>query len=93
MSEMAKRYQNIILDSDVYNAGLEQFEDNLTDILHIMQRKECLIIIGKLVSNLKRSKPLFLRQLLDLQMQIKFIKKLEKNLIITILLKLILFTD
>ncbi|MCB9247259.1 MAG: hypothetical protein H6613_01265 [Ignavibacteriales bacterium] len=40
MSEMAKD-KNIILDSDVYNAGLEQFEDNLTDILQLCKEKEC----------------------------------------------------
>ncbi|MBK7106245.1 MAG: tetratricopeptide repeat protein [Ignavibacteriae bacterium] len=56
MSQMAND-KNIILDSDVYNAGLQQFKENFTDILTLCKEKGVPVIIGKLASNLKDQKP------------------------------------
>lgn len=56
MSQMVKD-KNIILDSDVYNKGLQQFKENLSDILKLCEEKSIPVIVGKLVSNLKDQKP------------------------------------
>lgn len=56
MSRMAKD-KYILLDSDVFNAGLQQFKENLTDILHLIKDKNVPVILGRLVSNLKDQKP------------------------------------
>jgi len=56
MSRMAKD-KHILLDSDVFNAGLQQFEDNLMDILKLIKDKNVPVILGRLVSNLKDQKP------------------------------------
>jgi len=47
----------IHLDSEVFNAGLQQFKDNLTDILHLINDKGIPVILGRLVSNLKDQEP------------------------------------
>jgi tetratricopeptide (TPR) repeat protein len=49
--------KNILLDSDVYNAGLEQFKGNLSDILSLIKDKNVDVIVGRLVSNLRDKKP------------------------------------
>lgn len=56
MSNMAKD-QYILLNSDVYNAGLEQFKENLSEILQLIKDKGVPVILGGLVSNLKDQKP------------------------------------
>ena len=56
MSRMAKD-KSILLNSKGFNAGLEQFKDNLTDILHLIKDKGIPVILGRLVSNLKDQKP------------------------------------
>lgn len=56
MSRMAKD-KYIPLNSEVFNAGLQQFKENLTDILHLIQDKNVPVILGRLVSNLKDQKP------------------------------------
>ena len=56
MSRMAKN-QYILLNSDKFNAGIEQFNENLKDILSIIKNKGVPVVIGKLVSNLKDQKP------------------------------------
>jgi lysophospholipase L1-like esterase len=56
MSRMAKDKQ-ILLNSEVFNAGLQQFEDNLKDILRLTKNKNVPVILGRLVSNLKNQKP------------------------------------
>jgi tetratricopeptide (TPR) repeat protein len=56
MSRMAKD-KYILLDSDIFNAGLQQFKDNLSDILHSIKDKDIPVILGRLVSNLKDQKP------------------------------------
>lgn len=56
MSRMAKE-QNILLDSEEFNSGIQQFKDNLTDILHLTKDKGVPIILGRLVSNLKDQRP------------------------------------
>ena len=56
MSRMAKD-KHILLDSQMFNAGLQQFEDNFTDILHFIKDKDVPVILGRLVSNLKDQKP------------------------------------
>jgi len=56
MSRMAQD-QYINLNSDKYNLGLEQFEDNMRDIIQMIQAHNVPVIIGELVSNLKDQKP------------------------------------
>lgn len=56
MSNMAKD-QYILLNSEVFNAGLEQFRENLSDILQLIKDKGIPVILGRLVSNLKDQKP------------------------------------
>ena len=56
MSRMAKD-KYILLNSEVFNAGLQQFKENLTDILHLIKAKNVPVILGRLVSNLKDQKP------------------------------------
>jgi lysophospholipase L1-like esterase len=56
MSRMAKD-KYILLNSKVFNAGLQQFEDNLTDILRLIKDKGVPVILGRLASNLKDQKP------------------------------------
>ena len=56
MSRMAQD-QYINLNSDKYNLGVEQFEDNMRDILQMIQDYNVPVIIGELVSNLKDQKP------------------------------------
>lgn len=56
MSRMAQD-QYINLNSDKYYLGVEQFEDNMRDILQMIQDHNVPVIIGELVSNLKDQKP------------------------------------
>jgi tetratricopeptide (TPR) repeat protein len=56
MTKMANN-KNILLDSDVYNAGLEQFKGNLSDILSLIKDKDVDVIVGRLVCNLRDMKP------------------------------------
>jgi lysophospholipase L1-like esterase len=56
MSRMAKN-KYIVLDSEVFNEGLQQFKDNLTDILRLIKDKGIPVILSRLVSNLKDQKP------------------------------------
>jgi len=56
MSMMAKD-KYILLNSEVFNSGLQQFKENFTDILKMIKDKGVPVILGKLVSNLKDQKP------------------------------------
>ncbi|MGA9295410.1 MAG: tetratricopeptide repeat protein, partial [Ignavibacteriaceae bacterium] len=56
MSRMAKN-QYILLNSDKFNAGIEQFRENLNSILRLIKDKGIPVVIGRLVSNLKDQKP------------------------------------
>lgn len=56
MSRMAKE-KYILLNSEVFNSGIQQFQKNLTDILQLVKDKGISIVLGKLVSNLKDQKP------------------------------------
>ena len=56
MSTMAKD-KYILLNSNEFNAGLQQFKENLTDILHLIKDKGVPVILGRLVSNLRDQKP------------------------------------
>ncbi len=56
MSRMA-RDKYILLNSKEYNAGLQQFKENFTDILRMIKNKGIPVILGRLVSNLKDQKP------------------------------------
>ncbi|MEJ2616050.1 MAG: tetratricopeptide repeat protein, partial [Ignavibacteriaceae bacterium] len=49
--------QYIVLNSDKFNAGIEQFRENLTSILSLIKKRGVPVIIGRLVSNLKDQKP------------------------------------
>lgn len=56
MSIMAKD-KYILLNSRVFNEGIQQFKENMTDILKLIQDKGVPVILGKLVSNLRDQKP------------------------------------
>ena len=56
MSRMAKD-KYILLNSKMFDAGLEQFKDNLTDILQMIHDKGVPVLLGRLASNLKDQKP------------------------------------
>ncbi|MFH1197818.1 MAG: tetratricopeptide repeat protein [bacterium] len=56
MSRMAKD-KYILLNSEKYNAGLDQFKENLEDILLLTKDKGVPIILGRLASNLKDQRP------------------------------------
>ncbi len=56
MSRMAKD-KYILLNSKEYYAGLKQFKENLTGMLHMIKDKGVPVILGRLVSNLKDQKP------------------------------------
>jgi lysophospholipase L1-like esterase len=56
MSRMAKE-KSILLNSEVFNEGLQQFKENMTDILKLIKDKGVPVILGRLVSNLKDQKP------------------------------------
>lgn len=56
MSSMAKD-QYIPMNSVKFNAGLEQFDGNLRDILNLVKNENVPVILGRLASNLKDQKP------------------------------------
>ncbi len=56
MSEIAED-KLIPINSDKYYKGVEQFRENLDEILQLAKEKGTPVIIGKLVSNLKDQKP------------------------------------
>ncbi len=56
MSRIAKD-KYILLNSKVFNEGLQQFKENMTDILKLIKDKGVPVILGRLVSNLKHQKP------------------------------------
>lgn len=56
MSRMAKE-KYILLNSKVFNEGLQQFKENMTDILKLIHDKGVPVILGRLVSNVKDQKP------------------------------------
>jgi tetratricopeptide (TPR) repeat protein len=56
MSRMAKD-KCILFNSEVFNAGLQQFNENFSNILNMIREKGVPVIMGKLVCNLKDQKP------------------------------------
>ena len=56
MSIMAKN-KSILLNSKLFDEGIEQFRENMTDILNSIKDKGVPVILGKLVSNLKDQRP------------------------------------
>lgn len=56
MSRMAKD-QQILLNSDKFDDGIEQFEDNFRDILNLAKDNNVHVIVGRLASNLKGQRP------------------------------------
>lgn len=56
MSRMAQD-QYIAMNSKKYNLGLEQFEENMKEMLDLIKVKKVPVIIGKVVSNLKDQTP------------------------------------
>ncbi|RMD50880.1 MAG: hypothetical protein D6830_01610 [Ignavibacteria bacterium] len=63
MARMAKE-KFIPLNSDIFNAGLEQFEGNMRDVIEWTKEKDVPLIFGTLASNLKDLKP-FISQSLN----------------------------
>ena len=56
MARMAKE-KLIPLNSEIFNEGILQFEDNITDVINMCQNAKVPIIMGTLASNLKDQKP------------------------------------
>ena len=56
MSNMAKD-KYILLNSRLFDEGIEQFKENMTDILKLIKDKGVPVILGRQVSNLKDQKP------------------------------------
>jgi lysophospholipase L1-like esterase len=56
MSIMAKD-KYILLNSKLFDQGIEQFRENMTDILKLIKDKGVPVILGRLISNLKDQKP------------------------------------
>jgi lysophospholipase L1-like esterase len=56
MSIMAKN-KYILLNSKLFDEGIEQFRANMTDILKMIKDKGVPVIFGSLISNLKDQKP------------------------------------
>ncbi len=56
MSNMAKN-KSILMNSQLFEEGIEQFRENMTDILKLIKDKGVPVLLGKLVSNLKDQKP------------------------------------
>jgi lysophospholipase L1-like esterase len=56
MSRMAQE-KYIALGSDKFNIGIDQFRDNMYDVLKMIKEKNIPVIIGTLASNLKDQKP------------------------------------
>lgn len=56
MEQMVKE-QKIALDSETYNAGIQQFKSNLDVILSSAKKQNVPIVVGSLVSNLKDFAP------------------------------------
>ncbi len=56
MSRMAKE-QSIVIYSDTYNTGINQFEGNLRDILRMTKEANVKVILSDLTSNLKDQRP------------------------------------
>lgn len=49
---------NIDLNDDIYNAGIEQFNKNIGDVLGLFNKNKIPVFIGTLASNLKDQQPL-----------------------------------
>ena len=56
MSIMAKD-KYILLNSKLFDEGIEQFKENITDILRLIKDKGVPVIVGRLASNLRDQKP------------------------------------
>lgn len=56
MSKVAKE-KNIVLDSEMYQAGLEQYKNNLTAIIRKYQKADIPVYLSTLASNLKDQQP------------------------------------
>ena len=56
MSIMAKN-KSIVLNSKLFDEGIEQFKANMTDILNLIKDKGVPVLLGRLVSNLKDQRP------------------------------------
>lgn len=56
MARMSQR-QLIPLNSEKYYSGINQYEENIRDMLEMAKDKKVPVILGKLVSNLKDQKP------------------------------------
>lgn len=56
MSRMAEKKQ-IEYESDLFNEGIKQFEDNMQEIIGLIKEKNVPLIISTLASNIKDQKP------------------------------------
>lgn len=55
----------IPFNSELFNDGLNQFETNLSDILHLTKEKNIPVLIGTLVSNIKEQKPFISKRIIE----------------------------
>jgi len=56
MSRMAKE-QSIQFNSEIFNAGIDQFKENMRDVLEIANNNNVPVIFGTVASNLKDQRP------------------------------------
>ena len=61
MAKLAKG-QYVVYDSELFKEGINQFEDNLREILKLSKRNNIPVILGMLVSNLKDQPPFVSKQ-------------------------------
>lgn len=79
MSRMAED-QSIPLNSDTYHAGIEQFRENLRDVIKMVQANDVDIIIGNLASNLKDQSPFIAKETEGLPSAVEVYGKAQSEL-------------
>jgi hypothetical protein len=57
MAKVVKEAE-IVLDSELYKAGIQQFEENISDVLEYFSEESVPVFIGTVTSNLKDQDPL-----------------------------------
>ena len=78
MSNMAKD-KYILLNSQLFDDGVEQFRENMTRILTSIKGKGVPVILGRLVSNLKDQKPFISVSTPVIKPQIKRMKRQRRS--------------
>ena len=58
LMEVLARNREVPLDGEVYERGVEQFEDNLTRVIRTFRDEGIAVFVGSLASNLRSQRPL-----------------------------------